>query len=79
MNNRVKRYFNDLEPRFTVFSNKLHVINYKKIISLEDSRVSILFNNKRIVFKGNSFILNKLLDHEVLINGYVTNIEVFDV
>ncbi len=79
MNNRIKRYFDDLEPRFIVFPDKFYAINYIKILSLEDNRVSILFNKKRIIFKGSSFILSKLLDHEVLINGVVSNIEVFDV
>lgn len=79
MNNRIKRYFNDLDPRFIVFPDKLYIINYNKILSLEEDRVSILFNNKRVVFSGSSFILYKLLDNEVLINGVVSNIEVFDV
>lgn len=79
MKSTIRSYFNDLEFRYTVFSDKLHIINYTKILSLEDSRVSILINNKRIIFKGHDFILNKLLDDEVIINGVVLGVEVNDI
>lgn len=79
MKETIRSYFNDLEFRYTVFSTKLHIINFTKILSLEETRISILHNNKRIIFKGNDFILNKLLDSEVIINGVVTGVEVDEV
>lgn len=75
----INRYFNDLDFRYTVYSNMLHIINYNKILSLEDNRISILYNNKRIIFKGNNFILKKMLDNEVLIRGVVLGVEVNDI
>ena len=65
MHDTVRKYFNDLEFRYTVYSNMLHIINFTKILSLEETRVSILVNDKRIIFKGDSFVLKKLLDSEV--------------
>lgn len=77
--NSIRSYFEDTEFRYTVFVNKLHIINYTKLLSLEDERVSILYKNKRIIFKGKEFILNKLLDDEVIINGMVLGVEVNEV
>lgn len=79
MKESINRYFNDLDFRYTVYSNMLHIINYTKVLSLEEKRVSILFNNKRIVFKGDNFILKKMLDNEVLIRGVVLGVEVNDI
>ncbi len=79
MKESINRYFNDLDFRYTVYSNMLHIINYTKVLSLEEKRVSILVNNKRIVFKGDNFILKKMLDNEVLIRGVVLGVEVNDI
>lgn len=79
MKDKVRNYFDDLEFRFTVYPDRIHIINYSKILSLENDRVSILLNKKRIIFKGNNFALNKLLDDEVLIFGEVNGVEINDI
>lgn len=75
----VYEYVRDNEFRFTVFSDRIHVINYKRIISLQDDDISFLGDDKKIVVKGKGLTLNKMLDDEVLILGSVTKIEVFNV
>lgn len=72
----LKEYIKDEEFRLTIFQDKIYAINYLKILSLDDNRISILTSNSRIVIKGNKLILNKLLDNEILIKGEVDNIEV---
>ncbi len=76
MLNRIKDYINDQEFRMTVFMDRIHIINYSKILSLEDERISFLTNKGRVIIKGNNLCLNKLLDDEVLVSGHVANIEV---
>lgn len=76
MLNHVKEYINDNEFRLMVFEDRIYVVNYLKIISLEDERISFLTNKGRIIIKGDNLCLNKLLDSEVLISGTVSNIEV---
>lgn len=76
MFNRVKDYINDEEFRLTIFDDRIHIINYLKIISLETERISILTKNSRIIIKGINLCLNKLLDDEILISGKINNIEV---
>lgn len=76
MFNRLKKYINDTEFRLTVFADRVHVMNFLQIISLEDERISFLTTSGRIIIKGKNLCLNKLLDDEVLISGNIMNVEV---
>lgn len=76
MLNRIKDYINDKEFRMTIFTDRIHIINYLQILSIEDERVAFLTNKGRIIIKGSNLCLNKLLDDEVLVSGFVSNIEV---
>lgn len=76
MFNRIKEYINDDEFRLTVLENRIYIINYLKIISLDDDRISFLTKKGRVIIKGCKLSLNKMLDDEVLIGGVVSNIEV---
>ena len=74
----ISNYINDKEFRFTVYEDKIHIINFNKIITLEDNYISLLSNNKRISIKGFNLVLVKLLDNELLIKGKITSIEVLN-
>ena len=76
---KISNYVNDKEFRLTLYNDKIHIINYKKIISLENNYLSILCLNKKILVTGNNLILSKILDNELLIKGTINNIEVIDV
>lgn len=76
MFNRIKEYVLDNEFRVTVFKDRVHIINYLEIITLEDERISILTQDGRLIIKGQNLHLNKLIDNEVLISGKVLLIEV---
>jgi len=78
MFNSISNYINDKEFRFTVYENKIHIINFKRIITLEDNYISLLSQNKKINIKGINLILTKLLDNELLIKGEISNIEVLN-
>ena len=73
---RINNYINDNEFRFTIYENKIHIINFKRIISLEDSYISLQSINKKIIIKGEKLILKKLLENEILIQGNIFHIEV---
>ncbi|MCI8569430.1 MAG: hypothetical protein HFJ11_05585 [Bacilli bacterium] len=76
MLDRLYDYVSDNEFRFTVFENKFNVLNYKRILSLEDNYISILSNDKKITIIGDNFVLNKLVKDELLVTGNITRIEV---
>ena len=77
MLSRVKDYILDQEFRITFFENRLLAINFIKILSLEEERVSFLTSYGRVVVKGKGFVLQRLLEEEVLVGGEVDGIEVF--
>lgn len=76
MLNKLKDYINDNEFRMTIFCDRIYVVNYIEVLSLEEERVSFSTEKGRIVIKGNHLTLNKLLDKEILVSGNVSNIEV---
>lgn len=76
---KISNFVNDKEFRFTIYENQIHIINYKKIISLEDDKIIIQGNQRIINIKGNNFKLEKLLNEELLCIGQVQRIELQDV
>ena len=74
----INNYLNDKEFRFTVYEDKIHIINFNKIITLEDNYISLLSINKKINIKGLNLVLIKLVDNELLIKGNINSIEVLN-
>ena len=77
MLSRVKDYILDQEFRLTLLEGRFLVINFIKILSLEDDRVSFSVAFGRVVVKGEEFTLQRLLDNEVLVGGVVEGVEMF--
>ena len=73
---KLSNYIVDSEFRLTLFKDMVNVINYSKIISLEENYISIIANEKKILIKGNNLVLKKILDNELLIKGKINSIEV---
>ena len=73
---RVYEFVKDEEFRFTVFNNRIHVVNYKKINTLNSDYILIESDDRRVGIKGSNFVLNKMLDREILVIGNVKSIEV---
>lgn len=78
MLDRLYEYVQDNQFRFTVYEDKLHVVNFKRILSLEDNYISVLSNNKKVTVTGKNFILTKLVEDELLITGDIIKIEVIN-
>lgn len=76
MLNKVYEYIKDMEFRFTVYNDRVHIVNYKKINSLNSDYILVESNDRKISIKGKNLVLNRLLDSEVLILGEVSHIEV---
>lgn len=73
--NRIKNYIEDNEFHFDIFIDHIYIANYEKILSLSDTRVSFVAQNKRITLTGNKLSLIKMLDDELLIQGNLTKVE----
>lgn len=78
MKNKLSNYINDKEFKLTIYDNKIHIINFKRIITLEDNYISFLTNDKKINIIGTNLSLKKLVAKELLINGNISKIEVIN-
>ncbi|MEG0995125.1 MAG: YabP/YqfC family sporulation protein [Bacilli bacterium] len=76
MHKKLIDYIVDNEGRLTLFKNRLHVINYTKILTLEEERIAFLTNDLRYIVKGKNLVVKRLLNDEILIIGDITKIEV---
>lgn len=74
----VKDYIIDKEFRFIVYKNKVNIINYNNILSIERERISVSFSDGILVIKGKNLALKKMLDDEVLIYGNIKLVELGD-
>ena len=76
MLDRLTNYINDNTFRFTVYENTIHIINYKRILILEEDKISFQSKNQKIKIEGEGLILKKILNQEMLITGKIYKIEV---
>ncbi len=75
---RVDNFLNDREFRFTIYENKIHIINFKRIISLEENNASFQSDKKIIHVTGTDLVVRRLLDEEIIITGTISKIEVLN-
>ena len=68
-------YIRDNEFKMIVLENKIDIVNYLDLLSMNDERVSVSTSFGRIVIKGNDLTVKKLLNKEVLIVGKFMSIE----
>lgn len=74
----INNYINDKEFRINIFKDKINIVNYENIISLEDSFISLLTTDNKIIIKGKNLVLLKILEKELLIKGKLKSLEVID-
>ena len=73
---KVYEFVRDDEFRFTVYNNRIHIVNYRKISSLNSDYILIDCDDRKISIKGSRLVLNRLLESEALVVGNVNSIEV---
>ena len=71
----LRNYINDVEFRVNLYKDKVHIVNYTKIVTIEKSRISIGYSSGMLIIKGKDLALKKLLDDEILIKGIVNSVE----
>ena len=76
MLDKINNYLLDSEYKLTVFEDKIHLINYKKLLVLEDEKIVLSTNNTIVTITGEKLSLKKLLQNEVLLSGVIRKIEV---
>ena len=76
---RMNQYIYDKEFRLTLLDDRIHIINFQKIVVLEENFVLLQSNQKMVRINGTHLVLSKLLDHEMLLIGNIQKIEVENV
>ena len=71
----IMRYINDIDFQFVYLNEELNIINYEKINYMEDTKISLSSKEKNIVIKGENLRVKKLLDNEIIVCGFINNIE----
>ena len=72
-------FLRDNEYQMIINHHGLYIKNYQKLITLEESSITILSYHKKISIYGEKLSLKKILDHELFIEGTIHRIEVLDV
>lgn len=75
MINKLVNYIKDNNFKINYVNNSVNIVNYDKIIEIENTVITITKEDKIIFIKGNDLRLNKLLDNEVVITGTINKIE----
>lgn len=69
MNLNIKDFLFDKKFKITIYDGVINIVNYEKIITLEETRISLMSSSKIITIKGEGLIIRKMLENEVLITG----------
>lgn len=64
-----------VEEGIIIDNNRINVINYKKIDYFDLCTIKITMNCKKIIVKGETLYLTKLLNNELEIKGVIKIIE----
>lgn len=71
----IRKYIVEDEFKVTIFKNKINILNYNEIDSIEDEKIIIRHEDKILVLHGKELSIKKLLEGEVLISGVIDKIE----
>ena len=75
---KINNYLDNKDLKITLFNNKLNILNYEKLISIEKEYISVKYKNQIIRIKGEELKLKKILEYELLIIGKIKILEVVD-
>ncbi len=68
-------YIKDNKFKINYVNNSVNVVNYDKILEVENNLITIIKEIKIILIEGKDLKLTKLMDNEVLITGIINKIE----
>lgn len=73
--NNIREYMVNNEFVINIYEDKINIINYSNIGTIEENKIIVNGNNKMIVINGEHLVLKKLLNDEILIAGNIKKIE----
>lgn len=70
-----RSYILEEDFTFSVYPNKIDILNYDSIGHFDSNKVIIHYNKGTLVITGDSLVVSKLMNDEVLVLGNIKNIE----
>ena len=71
----IRNFINDRSFQILYRNNSLDIINYTNINYMEDNKISLNYYENKLLIKGNSLRVKKLLESEILVIGDILSIE----
>ncbi len=78
MYQELRNYINNSDFKIVYTKKYLNIINYIKIIILEDEKIDVLVPNNILKIKGKNLKLKRLLNNELLIIGEINELKLVD-
>lgn len=70
-----REYMVNNEFIINIYNDKINIINYTSLGTIDDNKISVNSDNKNILITGEKLVLKKLLNDEILISGVIKKIE----
>ena len=70
-----KNYLRNEEYYIILYSNFVYIYNYLDIIKFTDTFISLKLRGLKINIKGKNLLITKLEKHELMIKGFIENLE----
>jgi sporulation protein YqfC len=71
----IMRYINDTDFQIVYINQELDIINYDRINYMENEKISLSYQDKSVVIKGDNLRVKKLLDNEIVVIGEINTID----
>lgn len=70
-----REYMVNNEFVINIYNDKINIINYTSLGTIDDNKISVNSDDKNILITGEKLVLKKLLNDEILISGVIKKIE----
>lgn len=72
---KFRDYILDTELKIIMLENRVNIVNYQEIGHFDSHKIIVRHDQGSIIINGTNLVVSKLLSDEVLITGYIKNIE----
>ena len=79
MYQELRKYISNTGFKMIYTNNCLNVVNYSKIVILEDDKIEILISDRMLKIKGLSLKLKRIMDSELLVEGIINSLELINI
>lgn len=75
LNERIRNYLSDDSYNINLSLDKIYINNYVEIKTINETLISIIFDDFLLNINGSDFKVSKMVDNEILFNGHIESME----